>query len=93
MIVKSLKYLTIMFSCIKSHDLLITWHRHVNHLIPDIWRLVLDMLSLNTWHLYVISWLHDYHFYEDLTLICTLLRLYSCIMLVPPVIISLLNYH
>jgi len=60
MVVKSLKYLTILFSCITSQDLLITWHRHINnwHLIPDTWYLTLifDMPSLDTRYLTLDIW-------------------------------------
>jgi len=65
MIVKSLKYLTILFSCIILYDRMIvwhmmlwlciqlTWHQHVNYLTLDIWHWYLTYYHLtpDTWHL------------------------------------------
>jgi len=58
MVVKSLKYLAILFSCIISHDLLITWHGYANiwHQIPDTWYLTLDTWYAITWYVTLYTW-------------------------------------
>ena len=66
MVVKSMKYLAILFSYIMSHDLLITWHRYVNtwHLIHDTWYLTPDTWYAITWY-----WVFDkYTWYSHLIL-------------------------
>ena len=93
MVVRSLKCLTILFSCNMLHDLLISWHWYVYtwHLIPDIWYLTLifDMLSLDTWSLILDIWywyltcyhliVNTWHLISDTwQLICYHLTLDTC---------------
>jgi len=93
MVVKSLKCLTVLFSCIMLHDWMIawhmmfwlciqlTWHWYVNYLTLGIWHwcLICHHLTPDFWHLISDTWQSTcYHLILDISYHLVLIHLTWC---------------